>query len=196
MVTPNAANRIFIHYEPTEDMPVDDLAVLLSLDPRPIFAQYNVNVAAQRGATELTLAHTDHISIKQPVFGPNIVTGTTITAVTDSTITLSHPISDDLLPVAPLTIGMPTHVAGDILYTNVAAPNEPFYTYDGNAIGNIDVSLNPAQPSRPGGFDLRAPYHTANHPEERVPFNGDDAYQISVIALPHRWCAATSQQGV
>lgn len=46
------------------------------------------------------------------------------------------------------------------------------------------VDINPGQPSQPGGYDLRAPYFGAQHPEERVPFGADDGLQITVTADP------------
>lgn len=48
-----------------------------------------------------------------------------------------------------------------------------------------DLAINQPATSRPGGFDLRAPYYAADHPEERVPFSADDGLQLTVTARPH-----------
>ncbi len=48
-----------------------------------------------------------------------------------------------------------------------------------------DVLLNPDPlPNQPGGYDLRDPYHSADHPEERVPFNADDALHLLITSQP------------
>jgi hypothetical protein len=54
---------------------------------------------------------------------------------------------------------------------------------DGFAV-TPDIDINPPLPSRPGGYDLRAPYYAPNHPEERVPFSADDGLQLVITTAP------------
>ena len=57
--------------------------------------------------------------------------------------------------------------------------------YDGSTLSpapTVNIDINPPLTSRPGGFDLRAPYYSPNHPQERLAFASDDGLQLIVTA--------------
>ena len=177
---PDAARRIDDYYVPTTGMPPVDLTVLLDLGIDPVFVTYNLSADALSGVTVLSLTNTTNIVVNQAVFGPNIVRGTVVTALTSTTITISVAIVGTIVAGTAITIALPTNIAGTDL-----VPSTPPDEYDGGSgwTSSDVISLNPPLPSRPGGFDLREPYANAQ-PEERVPFQSNDSLHLMVTALP------------
>jgi hypothetical protein len=69
----------------------------------------------------------------------------------------------------------------------MAQPPAPSLEDDGSTFSptpTIAVGINPAQPSQPGGYDLRPPYYAAEHPEERIVLTSDDNILLHVTAQP------------
>ena len=134
---PDAAWRIMDYYQPTAGMPANDLDVLLHLSITPSFVSYTVTADAVSGTTILTLDTTLNISLNQPVFGPNIVKGTLVAAITSDTITLSMPIINTIAAPATITVGMPTAISGTGLAPTTA------YTVNLDALsGATALTLN------------------------------------------------------
>ena len=102
LVMPSAAARIITSYVPSADMPPKNLSLLMGLDMKAGTVVYQTTVGVTVGASVLTFAGTTGISANQPISGPNIVLGTTATAVTSTTITLSTPTIGIIPPDRPL----------------------------------------------------------------------------------------------
>ena len=135
---PDSAWRIADNYQPTGGMPPNNIDVLLGLTIAPSFVSYTIVADATEGDTVLTLDNTVYVSLNQPVFGPNIVKGSLVSAMTSDTITLSIPIIGDVLAPATITIGMPTAISGtDLRETPVD------FEYDGS---DVIIECNFAAP--------------------------------------------------
>jgi hypothetical protein len=198
---PSASSRIAQSYTPTANMNPNDPDALMDRGMKSESLNFVLTADAPSGATVLTFSDTTGILVGQPVLGPNILQGTTVLAMDDTTVTLSGPTVGVIGAGTYVTIDLPDWVDGYELQNYTAPVSEfdmaPFdtdpldivttiydSTYDGSTLASpaIDYSINPPLTSRPGGFDLRSPYYSANHPEERIPFIGDDNIQITVSA--------------
>ena len=180
---PNAAARI-ASFDPVFDgLSYDQRRHYLGLIMQPSTQQYTLIADAARADTSLLLDRNDYIMIGQPITGPNIPHETVVTKIENNIIHLSHPILNVTWAGAVVTIALPSYISGsDLLLSDI-----PTVTYEGASLQGdetIDTSINPPLPSRPGGYDLRPPYHSLNHPEERLPVNGDDALHMMITAMP------------
>ncbi len=201
IVMQSAYNRITSYYAPTVGMAPNDPVLLMGLDYNQSNVVYPTTIDAVSGSSILTFSSISGVSVGQPVVGPNIIEGTYSIALTSTTVTLNQPIVGIIPAGTNITFELPIWIDGYILQTfeppigdfdMVGFDSEGFdtetdiydTTYDGNSLTNppISISINPPLTSRPGGFDLRAPYYTPGHPEERITFNGDDGLQIFVTA--------------
>lgn len=200
---PTAAERIIEYYNPSPDMAPNDLTILMNLGMRSSTIVYPTTIDAPVGSTVLTFSSTTNIAVNQSVNGPNIIPGTTITAVTATTVTLSAAPVGDVPADTMVTFTLPNWLDGYILQTFEAPISEfdlePFdeeefdttttiydITYDGSTLSDPDISIeiNPPQTSQANGLGFYAPYFAADHPEERVPFTADDGLQLIVTANP------------
>jgi endo-alpha-1,4-polygalactosaminidase (GH114 family) len=200
---PSAARRIEDYYVATDGMPPKNLTQLLDLDVHGTQVSLTTSAAALSGNV-LTFASTASVLTNVPVFGPNIVKGTTVIDISPNVVTLSQTIAGPIPLGAVISFGLPTVIDGYVLpaFTSANAFDVTAFDtigfdihsgildvdYDGgdNPLdpNAIQVSVNPATQYRPYGLGLRDPYYAANHPQERLPFTGDDGLQMTVTTMP------------
>ena len=97
-------------------MPPKNLSLLMGLDMKAGTVVYQTTVGVTVGASVLTFSVTTGISANQPISGPNIVLGTTATAVTSTTITLSTPTIGIIPDGSSITFSLPNWLDKGISY--------------------------------------------------------------------------------
>lgn len=107
---------------------------------------YQVTANVSSGATVLPLATINSINVQQGVIGAGIAPGTRVTAITGSTITLSHPTIANIPSGEFVIIAWPNHITTYLFWSNAANPpyDEPLYTV---IVYQTDTLLNAATPA-------------------------------------------------
>jgi hypothetical protein len=105
---------------------------------------YQVTEDVAQGTALLTVASTAGIAVKQIVTGVGITAGTVVTELTDTTITLSRPITADIVSGQIITISDPLRQDTYLFWSNADHPpyDQPLYTvkaYANEALREADT---------------------------------------------------------